>query len=128
VTPLRLATRASPLALWQARHAAALLRRAHPGLTVILVPVVSTGDVDRTTPLYGMGNVGVFAKEVHLAIREGRADVGVHSCKDLPTTWPDGIALGATLRRADPRDALIGADRIESLPQGARIGTSSLRR
>lgn len=128
MTPLRLATRASPLALWQAHHAANLLRRAHPGLPVVLVPVVSTGDVDRSTPLYGMGNVGVFAKEVHQAVRDGRADVGVHSCKDLPTTWPDGIALAATLRRADPRDALIGAATLAELPPGAKVGTSSLRR
>lgn len=125
---IRLATRASPLALWQARHVAALLRRAHPGLRVVLVPVVSTGDRDRTTPLYGMGGVGVFAKEVHEAVLAGTADVGVHSCKDLPTTTPDGLMLAAILCRADARDALIGAASVAALPHGALVGTSSLRR
>jgi len=125
---IRLATRASPLALWQARHVASLLRRAHPGLHVVLVPVVSTGDRDRTTPLYGMGGVGVFAKEVHEAVLAGIADAGVHSCKDLPTTTPAGLHMAAILRRADVRDALIGATSIAALAEGAVIGTSSLRR
>ncbi len=126
--PLRLATRASPLAMWQARDVAVQLRRAHPGLRVVLVPVVSTGDRDRTTPLYGMGGIGVFAKEVHDAVLAGTADVGVHSCKDLPTSTPEGLTLAAILRRADARDALIGAASVSALPQGAVMGTSSLRR
>jgi hydroxymethylbilane synthase len=125
---LRLATRGSPLALWQARHVAAKLREAHPGLRCELVIVVSTGDADRNTPLYGMGNIGVFSKEVHAAVLAGDADVGVHSCKDLPTTTPEGIVPVALLARADCRDALIGAQRIQDLPQGALVGTSSLRR
>jgi hydroxymethylbilane synthase len=125
---IRLATRASPLALWQARHAASLLRRAWPGLRVDLVPVTSGGDLDLVTPLYRLGAVGVFCKEVHALVLSGRADAGVHSCKDLPTASPDGLAIRAILRRADPRDALIGAASIADLPAGAVIGTSSLRR
>lgn len=124
----RLATRTSPLALWQARHVAGLLRRVHPGLRVVLVPIISSGDLDRTTPLYGMGDVGVFVKEVQARVVDGEADAGVHSCKDLPTTLPDVLTLGAVLRRADARDVLIGAVSLAALPQGARVGTSSLRR
>lgn len=125
---LRLATRASPLALWQARHAAAQLREAHPGLRVELVPVTSHGDVDLVTPLYAMGTVGVFCKEVHALVLNGRADAGVHSCKDLPTASPAGLILAAVLRRADPRDVLVGADNVAALPAGAVIGSSSTRR
>lgn len=125
---LRLATRGSPLALWQARTVAAILRRSRPGLRTRLVVVVSGGDADRATPLYRMPTVGVFCKEVHQAVLAGEADCGVHSCKDLPTGSPVGIVLAACLRRADPRDALIGASGIAALPQGALIGTSSLRR
>lgn len=126
--PLRLATRSSPLALWQARHAAAALRRAHPGLHVELVPMVSGGDLDLVTPLYRMGTVGVFCKEVHAAVLSGRADAGVHSCKDLPTAPPDGLVLAAVMRRADPRDTLVGAAGLAALRPGALIGTSSTRR
>lgn len=125
---LRLATRASRLALWQARHVAGLLRRHHPGLAVILVPITSSGDVDHATPLYRLGGIGVFCKEVQEAVLAGRADAGVHSMKDLPTSEPAGLALAAVLRRADPRDALIGADSIADLPAGALVGSSSLRR
>ena len=125
---LRLATRASPLAMWQARHTAARLRSRFPGLSIVLVPVISTGDRDRSTPLYGMGGIGVFAKEVHEAVLSGQADVGVHSCKDLPTATPDGLTLAALLPRADARDALIGATTVAALPPQALIGTSSPRR
>lgn len=128
MTVFRLASRTSPLALWQARHVAGLLRRAHPGLRVVLVPVVSSGDVDRSTPLYGMGDVGVFVKEIQARVVDGEADAGVHSCKDLPTTLPTGLTLAAVLRRADARDVLVGAVSLAALPQAARIGTSSLRR
>lgn len=124
----RLATRGSPLALWQARTVAHLLRRAWPGLRTELVVVSSTGDIDRTTPLYAMGVTGVFSKEVHAAVLDGRADAGVHSCKDLPTASPQGVRLQAMLRRADPRDALVGAASLDALPLGAVVGTSSLRR
>ena len=125
---LRLATRTSPLALWQARHVARLLRRAHHGLRVMLVPVVSRGDVDRSTPLYGMGIQGIFVKEVQESVLSGAADAGVHSCKDLPTAPADGLVIAAILSRADARDALIGASSVAALPPGALIGTSSLRR
>ena len=79
-------------------------------------------------PLYGMGNIGVFAKEVHFAVRDGKADIGVHSCKDLPTVLPDGISRPYLLKRHDVRDALLGARSIRELPKGAVVGTSSTRR
>lgn len=125
---LRLATRASRLALWQARHVAAWLRRAHPGLIVTLVPTTSTGDLDHATPLYRLGGVGIFCKEVQEAVLAGRADAGVHSMKDLPTAVPAGLILAAVLPRADARDVLIGAASPAALPVGALVGSSSLRR
>lgn len=129
MTVIRLATRGSNLALWQARHVAGLLRRHHQGFTVRLVIVNSSGDTDHATPLYKMGNnVGVFCKEVQQAVVEGRADAGVHSMKDLPTSEPDGLIVAAVLQRADPRDVLVGATSLAALPHGALIGTSSLRR
>ena len=124
---LRLATRSSPLALWQARWVARLLCRAHPGLRVSLVKLTSGGDADRVTPLYASSDVGMFVKEIQAAVLDGRADAGVHSCKDLPTGLPVGLALAAILPRADVRDALIGSA-LADLPQGALVGTSSLRR
>jgi len=114
--------------MWQARDAAARLRRAHPGLRVTLVPVTSQGDKDLLTPLYAMGTVGVFCKEVHALLLSGRADIGVHSCKDLPTAPPAGLILAALLPRADPRDVLVGARSVADLPAGAAIGSSSTRR
>jgi hydroxymethylbilane synthase len=125
---LRLATRDSALALWQARHVAAALRRAWPGLRTVLVPLTAGADRDLITPLYGMGGAGVFAKEVHAAVLAGHADCGVHSCKDLPTAVPAGLTPPVLLRRADPRDALLGAASLAALPPGARVGSSSLRR
>ncbi len=125
---IRLATRASPLAMWQARHTAQLLRHAHPGLQVELVPVTSHGDIDLVTPLYAMGTIGVFCKEVHALVLAGRADAGVHSCKDLPTSPPEGLGLAAVLKRADPRDVLVGARSLDALPNRALIGSSSTRR
>jgi len=125
---LRLATRASPLALWQARWVARELRRRHPGLAVRLVPVVSGGDRDRATALYASSSVGMFVKEIQAAVLAGEADAGVHSAKDLPTGLPAGLALAAFLPRADPRDCLIGATSVAALPAGAVVGSSSLRR
>jgi hydroxymethylbilane synthase len=126
----RLATRSSPLALWQARWVAARLRAAHPGLRVRLVPLTSSGDADRTTALYASSSVGVFVREIQAAVLAGEADAGVHSCKDLPTTSPTGLVLAAIQPRADVRDALITRDGrpLADLPHGALIGTSSLRR
>lgn len=125
---VRLATRMSPLALWQAHEVARVLRRHHPRLRTELVPMSASADGDHATPLYRLGSIGVFCKEVQQAVLEGRADAGVHSCKDLPTSEPEGLVLAAVLRRADPRDALIGAASIALLPPAALIGTSSLRR
>lgn len=126
-TTIRLATRTSPLALWQARHTAALLRARHPGIRIRIVGVESGGDQNLQTPLHKMPTVGVFCKEVQAAVMAGKADCGVHSLKDLPTSEPEGMVLAACLRRADPRDAMVGAT-LETLPQGAVVGTSSLRR
>ncbi len=128
---LRIATRKSHLALWQAEHVAALLRAAHPGVAVELVPLVTQGDRIQDRSLAEIGGKGLFIKELEVAIEEHRADIAVHSMKDVPTEMPPGFTIGAVLTRADPRDALItrnGVSRIEDLPRGALIGTSSLRR
>jgi len=130
-TTLRIATRKSHLALWQAEHVAALLRAAHPGVAIELVPMVTQGDRIQDRSLASIGGKGLFIKELEFAIEEHRADIAVHSMKDVPADLPPGFAIGAVLTRADPRDALItrdGAARIEDLPRGARVGTSSLRR
>jgi hydroxymethylbilane synthase len=129
--PLRIATRKSQLALWQAEHVAALLRAAHPGVEIELLPLLTQGDRIQDRSLAAIGGKGLFIKELEVAIEELRADVAVHSMKDVPADLPPGFAIGAVLTRADPRDALItrnGIARIEDLPRGARIGTSSLRR
>jgi hydroxymethylbilane synthase len=125
---LRLATRASRLALVQARLVALSIKRHHPSVRISLVAMTSQGDEDHSTPLYRLGSIGVFCKEVQQAVLEGRADAGVHSCKDLPTSEPAGLQVAAILAREDPRDALIGAASIADLPPAALIGTSSLRR
>ena len=129
--PLRIATRKSPLALWQAEHVAALLRRAHAGLEIELVPLVTQGDRIQDRSLAAIGGKGLFIKELEVALESGRADIAVHSMKDLPGDLPDGLVIAAVLERADPRDALLtaaGAAGLGDLPQGARVGTSSLRR
>ena len=127
---LRVATRQSRLALWQAQHVAAKLREAHPGLAVELVPMTTQGDriVDRS--LAQVGGKGLFIKELEIAIAEGRADIAVHSMKDVPSDMPPGMTLAAMLPRADPHDAFVSLRHksFNSLPQGARVGTSSLRR
>jgi hydroxymethylbilane synthase len=127
---LRIATRQSRLALWQAEHVAEKLRAAHPGLEVVLVPMTTQGDriLDRT--LAQVGGKGLFIKELEIAIAEGRADIAVHSMKDVPTELPEGMTLAAMLSRADPRDAFVSVkhSNFDALPHGARVGTSSLRR
>ena len=127
---LRIATRRSRLALWQAEHVAALLGAAHPGLAVELVPMVTEGDriLDRT--LAAVGGKGLFIKELEVAMFEGRAELAVHSMKDVPADLPAGMMLAAVLERADPHDAFVSNRfaRLDELPQGARVGTSSLRR
>ncbi len=128
---LRIATRKSPLALWQAEHVAALLREAHPGLQIELVPLLTQGDRIQDRTLAAIGGKGLFIKELEVAIEDTRADIAVHSMKDVPADLPHGLIIGAVLKRADPRDALVttsGIARLEDLPQGAIVGTSSLRR
>jgi hydroxymethylbilane synthase len=131
VTVLRIATRKSQLALWQAEHVAALLREAHPGIEIVLVPLVTQGDRIQDRTLAAIGGKGLFIKVLEVAIEELRADIAVHSMKDMPADLPAGLDIGAVLPRADPRDALVttsGIDRIEDLPHCAVVGTSSLRR
>ena len=128
--PLRIATRKSQLALWQAEHVATLLRRAHAGLEVSLVPMVTQGDRIQDRSLAAVGGKGLFVKELEIALEEQRADIAVHSMKDLPGDLPAGLVIAAVLERADARDALLtrSAAGLDDLPRGARLGTSSLRR
>jgi hydroxymethylbilane synthase len=128
--PLRIATRKSQLALWQAEHVATLLRRAHAGLAVELVPMVTQGDRIQDRSLAAIGGKGLFIKELEVALEQQRADIAVHSMKDLPGDLPEGLIIAAVLERADARDALLcaTATRLDDLPRGARVGTSSLRR
>jgi hydroxymethylbilane synthase len=129
-TGLVIATRKSKLALWQAEHVAALLRRAHPRLSVELLPMSTKGDRILDRSLAAIGGKGLFIKELESAIEDGRAHLAVHSMKDMPAELPHGLMLAAMLPRADPRDALVarGARSLAELPRGARLGTSSLRR
>jgi hydroxymethylbilane synthase len=127
---LRVATRGSTLALWQARHVASLLRAAHPDLVMEEVIVETAGDRNRAVPIAEIGGRGVFTKEVQLAVLDGRADLAVHSAKDLPSSaelQPAGLVLAAVPERADARDALVGSALAELAP-GAHIGTGSVRR
>jgi hydroxymethylbilane synthase len=128
--PLRIATRKSQLALWQAEHVASLLRREHPGLEVQLVPMTTKGDRIQDRSLAAIGGKGLFIKELETALEDGHADLAVHSMKDVPGEIPEGLMIAAVLPRADARDALVTrtARRLEELPRGARLGTSSLRR
>jgi len=127
---LRIATRKSQLALWQAEHVATLLRQSHPGLEVELVPMSTKGDRIQDRSLAAIGGKGLFIKELEVAIEDGRADIAVHSMKDVPGDLPAGLLIGAVLPRADARDALLSAkaQRLTDLPHQARVGTSSLRR
>lgn len=127
---LRIATRQSALALWQAEHVAARLRAAHPDLHVELVPMTTRGDQILDQPLAAIGGKGLFLKELEVAMQQGRADIAVHSLKDVPMELEPGFALGAVLERADAADALVSARyrNLTELPEGACVGTSSLRR
>lgn len=127
---LRIATRESPLALWQSEFVAEELRRLHPGLTVSLVGMTTQGDQLLDSPLSKIGGKGLFVKELEAALLEGRADIAVHSMKDVPMHLPPGLMLGAILEGHDPHDALVSNDyaRLADLPAGASVGTSSLRR
>jgi hydroxymethylbilane synthase len=124
---VRLATRGSPLALVQADIVARLLMAQHPGVRAVPVVVHTEGDRRKDEDLDRIGGQGVFVKEVQAAVFDGRADVAVHSAKDLPPRTPDGLVLAAVPPRADPRDALVGAT-LEALPPGAVVATGSARR
>lgn len=130
MTPLRIATRKSPLALWQSQFVAAQLRAAHPGLVVQLVPMSTRGDDVLDRSLAAIGGKGLFLKELELAMQRGDADCAVHSLKDVPMTLDDGFALPAILARGDHADAFVSNrfQRLDALPLAARVGTSSLRR
>lgn len=127
---LRIATRKSPLALWQAQHVGDRLREKHAGLEVKLLPMSTRGDKLLDAPLAKVGGKGLFLKELEQALQSGRADIAVHSAKDVPVEIPVGLSLEVFLERGDPRDALVSNHYacLAALPAGARIGTSSLRR
>ncbi|MDZ7279888.1 hydroxymethylbilane synthase [Pantoea eucrina] len=126
----RIATRQSPLALWQAQYVQQRLMAAHPGLRVELVPMVTKGDIILDTPLAKVGGKGLFVKELEQAMLENRADLAVHSMKDVPVAFPEGLGLVTICERDDPRDAFVSNRyaSLDELPQGAIVGTSSLRR
>lgn len=127
---LRIATRQSALALWQANHVKALLESAHPGLEVAIVGMTTEGDRNKSSPLSRLGGKGVFVKELESALLSGDADVAVHSMKDVPVELPQGLGIAAICEREDPRDAFVSNDyqAIGEMPVGKRVGTSSLRR
>jgi hydroxymethylbilane synthase len=127
---IRIATRKSPLALWQAEHVAERLCAAHPGLRVELVKMTTRGDKLLDAPLAKVGGKGLFVKELEQGMLAGEADIAVHSMKDVPVEFPEGLRLGAILAREDARDALVSAryPSFQALPPHAKIGTSSLRR
>ncbi|WP_160151705.1 hydroxymethylbilane synthase [Microbulbifer sp. ALW1] len=130
IKAIRIATRESALALWQANYVKQQLELHHPQLTVELLPLTSRGDQLLDIPLNKVGGKGLFVKELEKAMLEGRADIAVHSMKDVPMEFPEGLHLPVICEREDPRDAFVSNhfDTIESLPQGAVVGTSSLRR
>ena len=122
---LRIATRKSPLALWQAEDVKARLEALHPALAVELVTMTTKGDVLLDSPLAKIGGKGLFVKELEVAMLEGRADIAVHSVKDVPATLPDGLHVSTILARENPHDAFVSpahAD-VEALPEGACVGT-----
>ncbi|WP_034918631.1 hydroxymethylbilane synthase [Erwinia sp. 9145] len=127
---LRIATRQSPLALWQAQYVQQRLMAYHPGLRVELVPMVTKGDVMLDTPLAKVGGKGLFVKELEQAMLSDRADIAVHSMKDVPVAFPDGLGLVTICERDDPLDAFVSHRfaAVNDLPHGAVVGTSSLRR
>ncbi|MCG9481711.1 hydroxymethylbilane synthase [Acinetobacter pittii] len=127
---LKIATRQSPLALWQAEYIRARLQELHPDLTVELVKFVTQGDKILDTPLAKIGGKGLFVKELEAALLDGRADLAVHSMKDVPMALPEGLTLAVICEREDPFDAFVSNqfEKFADLPQGAKVGTSSLRR
>ncbi|EXF44196.1 porphobilinogen deaminase [Pseudomonas sp. BAY1663] len=127
---IRIATRKSALALWQAEYVKARLEASHPGLKVSLVPMVSRGDKLLDAPLAKIGGKGLFVKELETALLENEADIAVHSMKDVPMEFPAGLGLYCICEREDPRDAFVSNrfDSLDALPPGSVVGTSSLRR
>lgn len=127
---LRIATRKSPLALWQAQHVRERLASNHPGLDIELVTITTQGDKILDTPLAELGGKGLFVKELEQALLSGSADIAVHSMKDVPAMLPDGLEIAVILEREDPLDAFVSNhfDSFHTLPSRAKIGTSSLRR
>ena len=127
---IRIATRKSALALWQAEFVKARLEQAHPGLVVTLVPMVSRGDKLLDSPLSKIGGKGLFVKELETALLENEADIAVHSMKDVPMDFPEGLGLFCICEREDPRDAFVSNTyaSLDALPKGSVVGTSSLRR
>ncbi len=127
---IRIATRGSPLALWQAEHVAARLEALHPGLEVSLLTMKTRGDKLLDAPLAKVGGKGLFVKELETGLLDGSADLAVHSLKDVPVQFPDGLELALVMEREDPRDAFVSNryDSLEAMPEGALVGTSSLRR
>lgn len=127
---LRIATRKSPLAMWQAIFIKTQLEKHHPTLTIELIPMSTQGDILLDTPLAKIGGKGLFVKELENALLENRADIAVHSIKDIPATFPNNLGLMAICQRGDPRDAFVSNqyDSLDALPAGSIIGTSSLRR
>ncbi len=127
---LRIATRKSRLALWQAEHVAQLLADAFPGLVTELVPMSTRGDEILDRSLAKVGGKGLFIKELESALLDGRADIAVHSMKDMPADITEGLAITAVLKRANPFDAFVSNHYpdLDGLPENARVGTSSLRR
>jgi len=127
---LRIATRKSPLALWQAEHVKSCLMKAHQGLEVELVTFTTKGDKILDTPLAKIGGKGLFVKELEMAILEGQADIAAHSIKDVPMEFPEGLFLSTILEREESCDAFVSntIDSVQKLPEGAVVGTCSLRR
>lgn len=127
---IRIATRESPLAMWQAEYVKARLQSAHPELTIELLPMTTRGDQLLSSPLSQIGGKGLFIKELEIAILEGRADIAVHSMKDVPMEFPEGLGLGIICEREDFRDAFVSNlyATLDDLPHGAVVGSSSLRR
>lgn len=130
ITKLRIATRKSQLAMWQAEHVRDRLMAVHSELEVELVPLSTKGDKITDTPLSKIGGKGLFVKELEDAMLDGRADIAVHSMKDVPMHFPEGLGLSVILEGADPTDAFVSNHyrSLDELPEGARIGTASLRR
>lgn len=127
---VKIATRKSPLALWQAEFVKAELEKFHVGITVELIPMTTRGDKILDTPLAKIGGKGLFVKELEVAMLDGRADIAVHSMKDVPMEFPEGLGLSVICEREDPSDAFVSNtfSSIEELPIGASVGTCSLRR